>query len=173
MIWLFGAVGASALALLGGGVLARNRITALRQRVENARGQIDVQLVRRHALVPALVETVKGALAHERAALEALVAARGEAERMLHQEIERSVVAETNLELSLGTVMAAAQTAPELRAIASLEALQEELRSSENRIAFARQHYNDTAAQLNAAIAGFPGSLVAGGAAPATFWRAP
>jgi LemA protein len=172
MIWLYAVVGAAVVAL-GGGVLARNRIATLRQRVANARGQIDVQLIRRHTLVPALVETVKGALAHERAALEALLAARGEADRMLHQQIERSVVAETNLEVSLGTVMAAAQAAPELRAVTSLEALQEELRTTENRIAFARQHYNDSVAQLNAAIAGFPGSLVAGGAAPAAFWRAP
>ena len=172
MVWLYAAAGL-AVALVGGGVLVRNRQVALRQQLDNARGQIDVQLARRHDLIPGLVEIVKGALAHERAALEALLAARGEAARLLHhQDLARSIAAESQLTTSLSEVLVAAEAAPELRALGSLASLQEELTSTENRIAFARQHYHDAAARLNAALASFPGNVVAGtaGGGPAPFW---
>ena len=167
------AVGVVLLLLAGLYAMARNRLVRLQQQVLNARQQIDVQLARRHDLIPNLVEAVKGALAHEKQTLEALVRARQDAVAAAGEGLGRAAAAETALTASLGRVISIVQAAPELRGMKNVEALQEELTSTENRIAFARQHYNDAAARLNAARSAFPASILAGATPAAEFWEAP
>jgi LemA protein len=153
---------------------AHNALVRDRHRVENARQQIDVQLARRHDLVPNLVAAVRGALAHERDTLEALVAARGRAlaTARAHAGVGESSAAEQGLAAALGRVVTVVEAHPELRALREVGTLQEELRSTENRIAFARQHYNDAAARFNTRLELLPGSLLARGDERAPLWQA-
>jgi LemA protein len=153
---------------------AHNALVRDRHRVENARQQIDVQLARRHDLVPNLVAAVRGALAHERDTLEALVAARGRAlaTARAHAGVAESSAAERGLAAALGRVVTVVEAHPELRALREVATLQEELRSTENRIAFARQHYNDAAARFNTRLELLPGSLLARGDERAPLWQA-
>jgi LemA protein len=168
------AVGVAALLVL---VLIRafNRLAALRHRAANARHQVEVQLARRHDLIPNLVEVVKGAMAHERETLEALSVARHDAVAALQAGVasRASSAAEGRLSSLLGNVISFVETQPDLKALANVRALQEELSSTENRIAFARQHYNDSATAFNAARVEFPASLFARGAEPAPLWEMP
>jgi LemA protein len=155
---------------------ARNRMADLRHRVENGRRQIDVQLARRHDLIPSLVEVVRGAMKYEHETLEALVRACGEARRALVQasgEAAPSLDAEARLSTTLSQTLSLVDQHPELRALANVRALQEELASTENRIAFARQHYNDVATAFNAARDQLPASLFGRGSMPAALWEAP
>jgi LemA protein len=140
-------------------VLTYNGLVRLRNEVRNGWSQIDVQLKRRHDLVPNLVNTVKGYAAHERGTLEAVVAARQRATEA--RGAAESGRAEGALSETLGRLFAVAEAYPDLKASATFLALQEELTTTENRIAFARQHYNDRVMALNTRVETVPSSLVA------------
>lgn len=159
-------------------VMVYNGLVQSRNRIANAFGQIDVQLKRRHDLVPNLVEVAKRYLAHEAATLEAVVRARGAAQGAASSAREHPTsataigaltVAEQALGGSLGRLMAVAEAYPDLQADATMQSLSEELTSTENRIGFARQAYNDQVLHFNDAASRFPDLLVArlGGFAPA------
>jgi LemA protein len=165
------------LALLAAWILvaARNRLVRFRHQVANARGQIDVQLARRHDLIPNLVELVKGAMTHERDLLTALVAARGDAMRALQSggATPESAEAEDRLSSALAPLLSFVESQPHLMSLGNVRDLQEELSSTENRIAFARQHYNDSATRLNEAGEAFPASLFARRTDKAPLWEMP
>ena len=154
-----------------------NLLVRERARAQNAWRQIDVQLARRHDLVPNLVETVRGAMQFERDTLEAVVAARGRALEVAraHAGVPDTVGAESQLSAALGRLVTVVESHPQLRALDRVATLEEELRTSENRIAFARQHYNDAAARYNARRQLFPTSLLASvtDAEPLDLWTAP
>jgi LemA protein len=157
MIWIIvGVVAALVVAL----VLLYNRLVTLRNRVENAWAQVDVQLKRRYDLIPNLVETVKGYAAHERETLEAVTAARTRAQAA--QGAAEQGAAEGILGQALGRLFAVAEAYPELQADENFRQLQDELAQTENRIAVSRQVYNDTVLTYNTAIQTVPGLLVAG-----------
>ncbi len=137
-----------------------NGLVQLRNRVKEAWAQIDVQLKRRHDLVPNLVETVKGYAGHERATLEGVIQARAVA--VSAGGVEHQARAEAGLGQALGRLMLLAEAYPELKANQSFLALQEELASTENAIGFARQQYNDNVMQYNTKAQSFPDLLVAG-----------
>lgn len=138
-----------------------NRLVKLRNTVRNAWADIDVQLSRRHDLVPNLVETAKAYMAHERETLEAVTQARSQAISTAGNMGAR-VSAEAMLSGALGKMLVTAENYPELQASKNMQLLQEQLSSTENRIAFARQFYNESVLQLNTAIATFPRNLIAG-----------
>jgi len=152
------------------GVLAYNRFVLLRNRCENAFSQIDVQLRRRHDLIPNLVAATRGYLDHERRTLEAVIAARqqvGEASAGARahpadpRAIETLERAEAVLAGPLSRLLALVESYPELQGDETVRRLTEELTTTENRITFARQSYNDQAAAYNTGIESFPASLVA------------
>ncbi len=138
-----------------------NRLISMRNNLRNAWSDIDVQLTRRHDLVPNLVEAVKGYMTHERQTLEAVTQARSNAMRA-GADIATRAVAEMALTGAVGNLLATAENYPDLKASQNFMLLQEQLTSTENRIAFARQHYNETVRQFNTAIAEFPRNMVAG-----------
>ena len=138
-----------------------NRLVALRNRVRNGWSQIDVQLRRRHELIPNLVESVKGYMAHESGIIDTIARARQQA-IAAGGNIEARAAAEGALGRSLRSFIVQAEAIPQLRASENMLSLQEELSSTENRIAFARQYYNDSVMDYNTAIAVIPGNLVAG-----------
>jgi len=151
----------AALALLVVGVvLLYNRLVRLRNRVDNAWAQVDVQLRRRYDLIPNLVETVKGYAAHERATFEAVTEARTRAQAA--GTVADQAQAENLLSQALGRLFAVAEAYPELQADENFRQLQEELAQTENRIAVSRQVYNDTVLTYNNAIQTVPGLLIAG-----------
>jgi LemA protein len=172
MLWL-------ALGLLVGlpllafffGVGIHNRLVALRNRFENAFAQIDVQLRRRYDLIPNLVETAKGTMKHERETLEAVISARNAAvtaEKRVAaapadaQAFKGLLGAESALTGAMGRMFAVMEAYPDLKANQNMLALQEELTSTENKVAFARQAYNDSVMQFNTARESFPANVVAG-----------
>lgn len=150
-----------------------NRLVGLRNQVKNAWSQIDVQLQRRYDLIPNLVETVKGYMTYEKGTLEAVIQARNQAVAA-RQAIEQSggptgdasikplLAAESTLRSTLGNFFALAENYPQLKASETMQRLQEELSSTENKIAFARQAYNDQAMAYNTSQQVFPTVLVAG-----------
>ncbi|HXG44080.1 MAG TPA: LemA family protein [Gemmatimonadales bacterium] len=150
---------------------AYNKLIALKNDVVNAWKQIDVQLKRRHDLVPNLVNAVKGAMDFERGTLEAVIAARNKA--VAAQGVGAVARAEGELTQALGRLFALSENYPQLRATANIQQLQEELTSTENRIGFARQLYNDKATEYNTRQMQFPWSLLAGlaRAEPAELWE--
>jgi LemA protein len=150
---------------------AYNGLIALKNQVATAWKQIDVQLKRRHDLIPNLVETVKGAMDFERNTLEAVIAARNKA--VSAQGVAATAKAEGELTQALGRLFALTEAYPQLKATTNISQLQEELASTENKVAFARQLYNDVATQFNTKQAQFPTNLVAGlaGATPAELWQ--
>lgn len=150
-----------------------NSLVGLRLRVQNAWAEIDVQLKRRHDLIPNLVEAVRGYMQHERSTLEAVTQARTQAIAAGGNVAERSV-AESVLSGALGKLFAVVENYPQLRAVESVQLLQEQLTSTENRIAFARQFYNDEVMKFNTARATFPRNLVARpfGFSPVTMFAA-
>jgi LemA protein len=152
-------------------LLTYNGLVQLRNQVRNAWSQIDVQLKRRHDLIPNLVETVKGYAAHERTTLEQVIAARQHA--VAAHGVGDVARAEGELTQAIGRLFAVAEAYPELKASANFLALQEELTTTENRIGFARQHYNDRAMGLNTRVESIPSNLVAslGGFAQAEFFE--
>jgi LemA protein len=153
-------------------IAAYNRLVTLRNQVKNSWSQIDVQLQRRYDLIPNLIETVKGYMTYERGTLEAVVNARNQASAA-RQAIEKSggptegslkelLAAESTLKGSLGQLFALAENYPQLKASEPMQRLQEELSSTENKIAFARQSYNDQAMGYNTAQQTIPVVFVAG-----------
>jgi LemA protein len=140
-------------------VSAYNGLVGLKNRADEAWRQIDVQLKRRHDLVPNLVETVRGAMDYEKSTLEAVVAARTRA--VAATTPGASAAAEAELTQSLGKLLAVVENYPDLKANQNVLRLQEELRNTENLVAFARQHYNDVVRQLNTRRESFPGNLIA------------
>ena len=141
-------------------VITYNVLVSLRNQIKNAWSQIDVQLKRRHDLIPNLVQTVQGYTTHERQTLEAVTEARARAQgaRSL-PEISR---AEAALSGALGRLLAVVESYPDLKANQNFLALQEELTSTENRIAFSRQAYNDHVLFMNNKVEMFPSNIVAG-----------
>lgn len=137
-----------------------NRLVKLRNRVEAGWSQIDVQLKRRHDLVPNLVETVKGYAAHERETLEAVIAARQTA--VAAEGVENQAQAENMLTGALRQLFALSEAYPDLKANQNFLQLQEELTGTESRIAFARQFYNEQVLAYDNALEQFPSNLVAG-----------
>ena len=152
-------------------VAAYNGLIALKNQVLNAWKQIDVQLKRRHDLIPNLVETVKGAMNFERSTLEAVISARNKA--VAAQGVAATAKAEGELSQALGRLFALSENYPDLKSSSNVLQLQEELTSTENKIGFARQLYNDVATQYNTKQLQFPTSLVAGlaKASPAELWE--
>ncbi len=142
------------------GVAIYNSLVSLRNGIRNAWSQIDVQLKRRHDLIPNLVEAVKGYAAHEKGTLAAVTQARSKAAGA--RSLADISKAETELTGVLGRFMAVMESYPELKADGSFLALQEELSSTENRISFARQAYNDQVLFLNNKVQMFPSNVVAG-----------
>jgi LemA protein len=140
-----------------------NGLVKTRNRVDNAWSQIDVQLKRRYDLIPNLVETVKGYAAHERQTLEAVTAARSNA--MNAQQggnVQQQAQAENALSGALKSLFAVAEAYPDLKANQNFLQLQEELTSTEDRIAYARQFYNDSVLNYNNKIQVFPRNVLAG-----------
>jgi LemA protein len=137
-----------------------NGLVRLRNQVKDAWAQIDVQLKRRYDLIPNLIETVKGYMTHERETFEAVTKMRAAAAGA--QTIPQRAEAEAGLTAALGRLFAVAENYPELKANQNFLALQEELTSTENKIGFSRQFYNDTVMSLNNKIQMFPSNIVAG-----------
>lgn len=143
-----------------------NSLVHLRNYVDNAWAQIDVQLKRRHDLIPNLIETVKGYMGHERGTLEAITKARADA--MSAKGPAQAGPAEAALSGALRGLMVNVERYPDLKASQNFLALQEELSSTENKISFARQAYNDSVTRYNSQIQTIPSNLVAG---PAGFTK--
>ena len=141
-------------------IVTYNRLVKLRNRIDAAWSQIDVQLKRRHDLIPNLVETVKGYAAHERETLEAVIAARRQA--VDAQGVESQAQAENMLTGALRQLFALAEAYPDLKANQNFLALQEELTGTEGRIAFSRQFYNEQTLAYDNARESFPTNVVAG-----------
>ncbi|MBM3879068.1 MAG: LemA family protein [Verrucomicrobia bacterium] len=148
-----------------------NKLVSLRNRFQNAYAQIDVQLKRRHDLIPNLVETAKGYLQHERATLQAVIEARNQAAQARQTAAARPgdpaamqslSGAEAALTGTLGKFFALAEAYPDLKANQTMSQLMEELTSTENKVAFSRQAYNDAVMTFNTAREVFPNNIVAG-----------
>jgi LemA protein len=164
-------------------IAINNQLVTLRNRFKNAYAQIDVQLRRRYDLIPNFVESVKGYLEHERETLDAVVQARGNAVSAAQRAaaapgdapaMQGLAQAEGALGGALGRLLAVFESYPDLKANESVAALQEELSSTENKIAFARQAYNDSVMQYNTKRESFPDNIFAGlfGFAPAELLEA-
>ncbi|HEU4522146.1 MAG TPA: LemA family protein [Thermoanaerobaculia bacterium] len=139
-----------------------NGLVRAKNEVGNAWSQIDVQLNRRHDLIPNLVETVKGYMTHERETLEAVVKARQQAVQITGgATIEEKARIENQLSQTLKTLFAVSENYPQLKANENFLALQEELASTENKISFARQYYNDSAMNMNNKVEMFPTNIFA------------
>jgi LemA protein len=143
-------------------VFAYNGVVRLRNRVDQAWSQISVQLERRHDLIPNLVETVKGYAAHEKNTLEAVTQARTNAVAASNAGPEQQAQAENVLTGALRQLFAVAEAYPDLKANQNFLNLQEELTSTEDRIAYARQFYNDSVQNYNTRIQTFPRNVIAG-----------
>ena len=159
------------LAIFFWGIAVYNGLVTLRNRYKNAFSQIDVQLKRRYDLIPNLVETAKGYMTHERETLEAVIQARnaayGASQKAADDPSNPDAMkgllgAESQLTGMLGRLMMLTENYPDLKANQNMLSLQEELTSTENKVAFARQSYNDRVMGYNNALEVFPSSLVAG-----------
>lgn len=148
-----------------------NRLVNERNRVRNAFAQIDVQLTRRHDLIPNLVEAVKGYMKHERETLEAVVQARNNAVSSLDaakadpanaEAIKKLGASEGALGNALGRLFALSEAYPDLKANQNMMQFQEELSSTENKVAFSRQAFNDSVLSYNNAAQNFPNNIIAG-----------
>ena len=170
MAWFIGLV-VLAVALVAWVVGLYNGLVGLRNRYRNAFAQIDVQLKRRHDLIPNLVETAKAFLSHERETLEAVIAARNMAQGALDVAAENPgdaaamkglASAEAGLSGVLGRLFALSEAYPDLKSDQTMMQLSEELSSTENKISFARQAYNDAVMRYNNKCEMFPSNVVAG-----------
>jgi LemA protein len=152
-------------------IAAYNGLIGLKNQVVNGWKQIDVQLKRRHDLIPNLVNAVKGAMDFERSTLEAVISARNRA--VGATGVRQTAQAEGELTQALGRLFALTEAYPELKATGNVAQLQEEVTSTENKIGFARQLYNDVATEYNTKQMQFPTNLVAGlaKASPAELWE--
>ena len=162
---------ALAAVVLLWGVSAYNGLIALKNQVANTWKQIDVQLKRRHDLIPNLVNAVKGQMGFEQSTLEAVVAARSRA--VSASGVAATARAEGELSQALGRLFALAENYPDLKSSQNVLQLQEELTTTESKIGFARQLYNDTATQYNTKQAQIPTNFIApiAGATPAPLWE--
>ena len=142
-------------------IVVYNGLVGKRNQVRNAWGQIDVQLNRRHDLIPNLVNAVKGYMAHEQGVLERIAQTRSQA-IAAGSNVPQRAEAENQLTGALRSLFAVAENYPQLRASENMLALQEELASTENRIAFSRQHYNDSVMEYNTARETVPAVFFAG-----------
>jgi len=148
-----------------------NKLVALRNRFKNAWAQIDVQLKRRYDLIPNLVETAKGYIKHERGTLEAVIAARNAAasantrvtaDPANPEAMKQLIAAEGTLTGTLGRLFALSEAYPDLKANQTMARLMEELTSTENKVSFARQAYNDSVMVYNTQREVFPSNIIAG-----------
>ncbi|MDX1918254.1 MAG: LemA family protein [Candidatus Caenarcaniphilales bacterium] len=137
-----------------------NALVTLRNAVKNAWAQIEVQLKRRHDLIPNLVETAKGYMKHERETLEAVTQARQQAVTIT-SDVSKQAQNENQLSQTLRSLFALSENYPDLKANQNFLALQEELTSTENKISFARQFYNDSVMRFNNQVEIFPSNLIA------------
>jgi LemA protein len=157
-------------------VSAYNGLVSLKNQTFNAFKQIDVQLKRRHDLIPNLVNAVKGAMDFEKGTLEAVIQARNQAVKINAQgpdAVKQISQAENALSGALSRLMVVVEQYPQLKATGNIGQLQEELTSTENKVSFARQLYNDTATSYNTKQQQFPTNMVAGlaKAQPAELWE--
>jgi LemA protein len=161
------------VVLLGGGwvVACYNNLVMLSQRVKNAFAQIDVQLKRRYDLIPNLVESAKAYMSHERETLTAVIEARNQAasarDAAAHNATSGAAIgalasAETQLSGALTKFFALSESYPDLKANSNISGLMEELSSTENKVGFSRQAFNDSVAKYNIAVQSFPTNLFAG-----------
>lgn len=172
MIWIGMGIGLGLIALIALMVVGiYNKLVTLRNRYENAFSQIEVQLKRRYDLIPNLVETVKGYMSHERETLEAVISARNQAVTVLKQAaadpsnaaaMQALSGAEQGLTGVLGKLFALSEAYPDLKANQNMTQLSEEITSTENKVAFARQAYNDAVTTYNTYKESFPPVAVAG-----------
>ncbi len=163
---------AIAAVLFFWGMGVYNKLVTLKNQVQNAWSQIDVQLQRRYDLIPNLVESVKGYMSYEKGTLESVIKARNQAATALEAldktggptqgSMKEFLGAESSLRGALGQFFALAENYPQLRASENMKMLQEELASTENKIAFSRQAYNDQAMLYNTAQQRFPANMIAG-----------
>jgi LemA protein len=160
MMGLVGLVVVVAVVIGIAAMVIYNGLVSLRNRVQNAWSQIDVQLKRRHDLIPNLVNSVKGYLTHEREVLEQVTQARANAIAAGNDVVARAD-AENALSGAMRSLFAVAEAYPALRSNENMLALQEELASTENRIAYARQFYNDAVMEYNTAQQSFPAVMFA------------
>lgn len=158
MVPLFIGLGVLAVILIYS-IAAYNGLVSARQLTMNAWSQIDVQLKRRYDLIPNLVETVKGYMAHEKETLERVIQARNRA--LAATDVKDKATAEAQVTSALTGIFALSEAYPELRSNENMIQLQEELRSTENKISFARQYYNDVVTSYNTKIEAFPTSIFA------------
>src|SRR5947207_14989798 len=156
LLIMVGLIGVAGLWLM----TSYNGLVALRQFVKNAWAQIDVQLKRRHDLIPNLVNTVKGYAAHEKETFERVINARARATSAT--SAGEAIKAEGELSSALTRLLAVSESYPELKANQNFLSLQEELTSTENRVAYASQFYNDSVAKLNTQVQVFPTVVIAG-----------
>jgi len=175
MIWII--VGIAVLVgLVGFFVVGFNRLRTQNVGVDEALGGVDVQLTRRADLIPNLVNTVKGYAQHEKSVFEEVTAARaGVTAAAKDGSVGEKAAAEARLDQAIVNVLAVAEAYPDLKASANFQDLQRQLADTENQLAFARQFYNDAAAQLNTSIATIPWLLFAGvtGVSKRDFYDAP
>jgi len=159
------------VAIVAWVVFAYNRLVSLRNQVDNAWRQIDVQLKRRHDLIPNLVEAVKGYMQFERDTLTQVVEARAKAVSAPDQASR--MAAENQITAGLGKLLAVMENYPQLKADENVLKLQEELTTTENQLAFARQAYNDVVLELNTRIQTFPSNVIANnfGFHPADYFK--
>ncbi|MFW2440943.1 MAG: LemA family protein [Arenicellales bacterium] len=159
------------VAVLFYGVALYNKLVGLRNGVKNSFAQIDVQLTRRYDLIPALIESVKGYMKHERETLEGVIRARNAAVNGLQTAAADPVNAQAITELSgadnalsgmLGRLFALSESYPDLKASENMRDFQEQMTTTENKVSFARQAFNDAVMSYNNGIEMFPGSLIAG-----------
>ncbi len=171
LLWIIAIPVVLILLIIFWAVGAYNGLVGLRNKFKNAFSQIDVQLKRRYDLIPNLVETVKGYMKHERETLEAVIAARSQATSAREAAAANPgdpgsmgalMAAESGLGGALGKLFALSESYPDLKANENMASLQEELKTTENKIAFSRQHYNDCVMSYNNKREMFPSSIVAG-----------
>jgi LemA protein len=143
-------------------IVMYNGLVGFRNQVKNAWAQIDVQLKRRYDLIPNLVETVKGYAKHERETFEMVTKARNLAQQAASAGAATRGKVEGELSMALGRLLAVAEAYPDLKANQNFLALQEELTSTENKISFSRQFYNDSVLRFNNKIQMFPSNIIAG-----------
>lgn len=155
---LLGVVVLAVLGIVG----VYNNLVQLRENTKNGWSQIDVQLKRRYDLIPNLVETAKGYMAHEKSTLENVIKARQQAINVSADNIKDKVAAENYLTSTLRSLFAVSENYPNLKADQNMARLMEELTSTENKISFARQYYNDEVNRLNTAVQSFPANVIAG-----------
>lgn len=160
LLVMFAVILLIALIFIIWGITIYNALVSLRNRVKNGWSQIDVQLKRRHDLIPNLIETAKGYMQHEQDTFIKVTEARSKA--MGASSVKESSVAESELSGSLAKLLLTVENYPELKANENFMALQEELTSTENKIAFSRQSYNDETMFYNNKIEMFPSNFVAG-----------